>query len=78
MWFDERMVFSNCQAISVPQACQDLFSRGMSHIGNLLYRNILGFVENVQNNYRVHFLNDFLFLAGSEGLGKKNFRIWTQ
>jgi hypothetical protein len=30
------------------------------------------------NNYWVHFSNNYLFLAGPEGLGKKNFRIWTQ
>jgi hypothetical protein len=28
--------------------------------------------------YRVHFLNVFLFLAGPEGSGRKNFKIWTQ
>jgi hypothetical protein len=26
----------------------------------------------------VHFLDVFLFLAGPEGLGRKNIKIWTQ
>jgi hypothetical protein len=30
------------------------------------------------NKHRVHFLNIFLFLAGPEGLGEKNFKIRTQ
>jgi hypothetical protein len=29
-------------------------------------------------NVRVHFLNILLFLAGPEGLGRNNFKNWTQ
>jgi hypothetical protein len=49
-----------------------------SKVSSTTKKGDTGYWRNADNNHWVHFLNIFLFLAGPEGLERKNFKIETQ